>query len=91
LPIECKQGANLKIPGGDIETMSEISPIVKIATNLPILIAVVYDEELATLMPRLLPHLHPPLNIEISPKKKFSAWASVNESVAGLQTQVIRL
>ena len=51
LAIEREQRADFKIPSGDIKTVGEISPIVKVATDLPVLVAVVYDEEVAPLLP----------------------------------------
>ena len=48
-PSRDEQSTDLEIPCGDIETVGEISPIVKVATDLPVLVAVVYDKEVASL------------------------------------------
>ena len=45
--LEREQGTDFKIPGRNIETMGKISPIVKVSTDLPVLVAIVHDEEVA--------------------------------------------
>jgi hypothetical protein len=56
LAIEGEQSTDFEIPCCDIETVSEICPIGEVTAHLPVLVAVVDDEEVATLLRRLLSH-----------------------------------
>ena len=56
LAIEGEQSTDFEIPCCDIETVSEICPIGEVTAHLPVLVAVVNDEEVAALLPRLLCH-----------------------------------
>jgi hypothetical protein len=43
-----KQGADLKIGGGYIDFIGYLAPVVKVAENLPFLIAVIYNKKFAS-------------------------------------------
>src|SRR5207247_1534401 len=47
LVLEGEQAANLEIARGDIDTLGELAPVVEVAEDLPVRVAVIDDEQLA--------------------------------------------
>ena len=46
--IQGQERADLEVAGSDVDSLGELAPVAEIATDLPVRIAVVHDEEIAT-------------------------------------------
>jgi hypothetical protein len=47
LVLQAEQGADLEITGGDVDGAGNLAPVVEVAEDLPVLVAIVHNEQLA--------------------------------------------
>jgi hypothetical protein len=67
LIIQRQERPDLKIPGGAVNGFRNLAPVVEIANDLPIHVAVIDDEKLAASRARAVRHLNLKLQASSSP------------------------